>query len=96
MHIKEMPRRVGGFPVLKGVFLGWLGHHAQDPGYFCLVLTYGTDKLGGAPEFRAHLMQASGLDKPWREKRTWEGLGNGEANSVFADHEKLAEWPEGK
>ncbi|MFE0472648.1 hypothetical protein ACFW2V_13635 [Streptomyces sp. NPDC058947] len=93
MNVKEMPRRVEGDPVVKGTFLGWVRHLPQGPGYACFVITHDHD--AGGLTFRAHLMRADGLDKPWKSIEGFENLTVGMASELFERHGKLAEWPEG-
>jgi hypothetical protein len=93
MHVKEMPRRIEGDPVVKGVFLGWLRDLPQGAGYACFVITH--NHVVGDLTFCAHLMLAAGLDKPWRAIEAWENLTRGETSELFDRHENLAVWSEG-
>jgi hypothetical protein len=95
LNVKETPRRVDKLPVAKAVFLGWLPRHRQEPGYFAYVLTYGREVIDGKPGFRGHLLWAPGMDRNWRTLETHDELTRNEALAKFADHEKLAIWPEG-
>jgi hypothetical protein len=97
MAIKDMPRRVERSPVIKALWLGdYSGGSKQHyPGYFAFVLTYEEGPMGTGGQLKAHLMYASGLDTAWRPSLTWSDLTQGEADKLFADHEKLAVWPEG-
>jgi hypothetical protein len=92
---KDLPRRVETLPVIKGIFLGWLSDLRQEGGYFAYVLTYGVTDVDKGNQYQGHLMWAAGLDKPWRRIESRLELERHEAKAAFADHEKLAEWPEG-
>lgn len=95
MNVRELPRKYAGLPILKATFLGWLGHQAPEPGYFCVVLTYGKSEPDGGDAFHVHLLRAKGLDKPWQGVEDHWNLRNGEAGAKFEQFEKLAEWPKG-
>lgn len=100
MHVKELPRRVEGQPVVKVLFLGWLGAHGgplsviPGAGYYAVALTH---DHSAAPDqsFHVHLMHATGLDKPWKVAETHRNLNNGTGNATFDEYVKLADWPEG-
>jgi hypothetical protein len=95
MNIRELPRKVEGLSVLKATYLGWLGRYAAEPGYFCVVITYGDTGGGEGGAFHVHMLRALGLDKPWHRIDSYRNLGHDEANNRFQTHEELAVWPEG-
>lgn len=95
MNIRELPRKVEGLPILKVTYLGWLSHYAVTPGYFCVVITYGTQSPEEGDRFHVHVMRALGLAKPWNRIESHRNLRNGEASAKFSEVEKLAEWPKG-
>jgi len=96
LRVKEAPRRVETLPVAKSVFLGWLSDYRQQPGYFAYVLTYGVTDVDQGDQYQGHLMWAPGLDKPWRRIVSKLEMTRDEALAEFAEHEKLAVWPERK
>lgn len=98
MHVRELPHKVNGLPIVKATFLGWLGQHgplsiSPGPGYYAAALTH-DHKAGPERSFRVHLMYAAGLDKPWKVAESHEGLNNGTGSVTFSKYEELAEWPE--
>lgn len=95
MNVKELPRRVDGFPVVKAVFLGWLSDFRQEGGYFAHCVTYGVENANEGGRYQAHIMWAAGLDKPWRRIESSLGLERKAALARSDRHEKLAVWPEG-
>lgn len=95
MHVKELPRRIEGCSVVKGVFLGWLNDFRQEGGYFAYCLTYGVTDVHAGDQYQAHVMWSDGLDKPWRRIESRVELSVNEALSAFTEHEELAVWPEG-
>jgi hypothetical protein len=95
MHVKDLPRRAEKLPVIKGVFLGWLSHLRQEPGYFAYTITYGVTDIDKGEQYQGHLMWAGGLDKPWRRIESRLELNREAALTLLAGHEKLAAWPEG-
>lgn len=95
MRVKDLPRRIEGLPVVKGIFLGWLSNFRQQGGYFAYVLTYGVTDVDKGEQYQGHVMWSDGLDKSWRRLESSLELTLGEARALFDKHEKLAVWPEG-
>lgn len=95
LRVRELPRKVGGLPVVKAVYLGWLSRFRQSPGYFTYILTYGETDVYKGEQYQGHIMWAAGLDKPWRRLESTLELTKDEAKAAFEEHDKLAEWPEG-
>lgn len=95
LSVRELPRRIEGLPVVKAVFLGWLGNFRQSPGYFTYALTYGVTDVDKGEQYQGHIMWAEGLDKPWRRLVSTLELTRDEARAAFDEYDKLAEWPEG-
>jgi hypothetical protein len=95
VNIRELPRKVEGLSVLKATYLGWLGRYATEPGYFCVVITYGDTGGGEGGAFHVHILRALGLDKPWHRIDSYRNLGAAEANEKLQGHEGLATWTEG-
>lgn len=95
LRVRELPHRVEGLPVVKGVYLGWNKVYSQEAGYFCYILTYGVTDLDKGEQYQGHLMRAGGLDKPWRRLESALEMSRDEAKAAFDEHDKLAVWPEG-
>ena len=95
MHVKELPRRIEGLSVVKGLFLGWLSDFRQQGGYFAFCLTYGVTDVHKGEQYQVHVMWSDGLDKPWRRIESTLEMTRDEALAAFTEHEKLAVWPEG-
>lgn len=95
MHVKELPRRIEGLSVVKGVFLGWLPNFRQEPGYFAILITHGvTDEEKGF-QYQVHIMWAGRLDGSWRRIDSSLELTRTKALAEFEQYETLAVWPEG-
>lgn len=94
LNVRELSRRVEGLPVVKAVYLGWLGNFRQTPGYFSYVLTYGVTDVDKGEQYQGHIMWAGGLDKPWKRMESALEMTRAEAQAAFEEHDKLAEWPE--
>lgn len=95
MRVREQSRKIGGLPVVKSEFLGWLGDYRQAPGYFSYYITYGVTDVDRGEQYQTHLMWSDRLDRPWRLIESTLELTRDAALAAFAEHEKLAVWPEG-
>lgn len=93
MRVKELPRRVQGQPVVKALFLGW-NDAEGGRGYEAFVVTVNEASPEDAPVFRAHLLNAAGMDKSWGSRQMWPDLRKGNADSLFQEFAQRPGWLE--
>jgi len=89
---KTLPSQVLEQTVVKGSHLGWQENEdlAQMPGYFAVVLTYDTASREEPAAYGVHLLRTVTPDGRWLRIESTQDLFHEQAESAFAEYDKLA------
>lgn len=92
---KALPSTVDGHHVIKASHMGWQDDDklSQMPGYFAVVITYDTATGGDPDAYGMHLLRTGTPDGRWLRIESVRGLFHNQAESAFADYDKLAVRP---
>lgn len=92
---KALPSQVDGHHVVKTSHMGWQDDDklSQMPGYLAVVITYDTTTGGDPDAYGMHLLRTGTPDGRWLRIESVRGLFWNQAESAFADYDKLAVRP---
>lgn len=92
---KALPSQVEGHHVVKSSHLGWQENEelSMMPGYLAVVITYDTTTGGDPAAYSMHLLRTGTPDGRWLRIESVRGLFHNQAESAFADYDKLAVRP---